>query len=131
MRRSCRCRRRRARSWRSARCRRRESSSGQLSNGAKVLFKPTDFKADEILVLRRAAPGGESLVADADVVNADLSSVVMSRSGVGSFNAIALGKKLAGKKVNVAAGIDGTVKDFAAPPRYRMSRRCSSSRGCA
>ena len=31
----------------------------------------------------------------------------MSRSGVGSFNAIALGKKLAGKKVNVAAGIDG------------------------
>ena len=31
----------------------------------------------------------------------------MSRSGVGTFNAIALGKKLAGKKVNVAAGIDG------------------------
>ncbi len=78
-----------------------------LSNGAKVLLKPTDFKADE-LVFGARAPGGESLVADADVVNADLSSVVMSRSGVGSFNAIALGKKLAGKKVNVAAGIDGT-----------------------
>ena len=78
-----------------------------LSNGAKVLLKPTDFKADEILFAARS-PGGESLVADSDVVNADLSSVVMSRSGVGSFNAIALGKKLAGKKVNVAAGIDGT-----------------------
>ena len=78
-----------------------------LSNGAKVLLKQTDFKADEILLAGRS-PGGESLVADSDVVNADLSSVVMSRSGVGSFNAIALGKKLAGKKVNVAAGLDGT-----------------------
>ncbi|MGH7654674.1 MAG: M16 family metallopeptidase, partial [Gemmatimonadaceae bacterium] len=78
-----------------------------LSNGAKVLLKPTDFKADEVLFAARS-PGGESLVADSDVVNADLSSVVMSRSGVGSFSAIALGKKLAGKKVNVAAGIDGT-----------------------
>jgi zinc protease len=77
-----------------------------LSNGAKVLLKPTDFKADEVLFAARSA-GGESLVPDADVINADLSSVVMSRSGVGSFNAVALGKKLAGKKVNVAAGIDG------------------------
>ncbi len=78
----------------------------KLSNGAKVLLKPTDYKADEILFAARA-PGGESVVSNADVVNADLSSVVLSRSGVGSFNAIALGKKLAGKKVNVAAGIDG------------------------
>jgi len=76
-----------------------------LSNGARVLLKPTDFKADEVLFAARA-PGGESLVPDADVVDADLSSVVMSRSGVGSFNAIALGKKLVGKKVNVAAGLD-------------------------
>src|ERR1035437_1266393 len=73
-----------------------------LSNGAKVLLKPTDFKADELLFAARS-PGGESIVPDADVIDADLSSVVMSRSGVGSFNAIALGKKLAGKKVNVAA----------------------------
>jgi zinc protease len=78
-----------------------------LSNGAKVLLKPTDFKADEVILAGRS-PGGESLVPDADVINADLSSVVMSRSGVGSFSSIALGKKLAGKKVNVAAGIDGT-----------------------
>jgi zinc protease len=78
-----------------------------LSNGAKVLLKPTDFKADEILFASRS-PGGESLVPEADVINADVSSVVMSRSGVGSFNSIALGKKLAGKKVNVAAGIDGS-----------------------
>jgi len=77
-----------------------------LSNGARVLLKPTDFKADELLFAARS-PGGESIVPDADVIDADLSSVVMSRSGVGSFNAIALGKKLAGKKVNVAAGIDG------------------------
>jgi len=77
-----------------------------LSNGARVLLKPTDFKADELLFAARAR-GGESVVPDSDVVNAELSSVVMSRSGAGSFNAIALGKRLAGKKVNVAAGIDG------------------------
>ncbi len=77
-----------------------------LSNGARVLLKPTDFKADELLFAGRSS-GGESLVPNSDVINADLSSVMMSRSGVGSFNAIALGKKLAGKKVNVAAGIDG------------------------
>jgi zinc protease len=77
-----------------------------LSNGARVLLKPTDFKADELLFAARS-PGGESILPDADVLNADLSSVMMARSGVGSFNAIALGKKLAGKKVNVAAGIDG------------------------
>ena len=68
---------------------------------------------------------------DSDVVNADLGSVVMSRSGVGTFNAIALGKKLAGKKVNVAAGIDGDGEGVRAPHRRRTWRRCSSSRGCA
>ena len=36
-----------------------------LSNGARMLVKPTDFKADEVLFAARS-PGGTSLVADGD-----------------------------------------------------------------
>jgi zinc protease len=76
----------------------------RLSNGARVLLKPTDFKADEVLFAARS-PGGESLLPDRDVINADLSSVALSVSGVGSFNQTALSKKLTGKRVNVGANI--------------------------
>ena len=73
-----------------------------LSNGARVLLKATDFKADEVLFAAQS-PGGASLVPDADVINADLSSVVLSVSGLGAFNQITLGKKLVGKRAGVRA----------------------------
>ena len=76
----------------------------KLSNGARMLLKPTDFKADEVQFAAQS-PGGASLVADRDVVNADLSSIVMSVSGVGSFNQVALGKKLTGKRVGLGATV--------------------------
>ncbi len=79
----------------------------KLSNGARVLLKPTDFKADEVQFAAQSA-GGASLVADVDVVNADLSSVVMSVSGVGTFNQVALGKKLTGKRVGLGATLGET-----------------------
>jgi zinc protease len=75
----------------------------KLSNGIRVLVKPTDFKADEI---QAWSPGGTSLVSDADYVDASLASITVPRGGVASFNAIELGKKLAGKRaaVNFAIG---------------------------
>ena len=75
-----------------------------LSNGARVLLKPTDFKADEVLFAAQSA-GGESLLPDADVINASLSSVLLSVSGVGEFNQITLGKKLTGKRVGLRAAL--------------------------
>jgi zinc protease len=72
----------------------------KLSNGARVLLKPTDFKADEVL-FGAQSPGGESLFADRDIIDADLSSVLVSVSGMGPFNEITLGKKLTGKRVGV------------------------------
>lgn len=79
-----------------------------LSNGARVLLKPTDFKADEVMFAAQS-PGGTSLLPDRDVINADLSSVAMSVSGVGQFSQITLGKKLAGKRAQVSAQIgDGS-----------------------
>ena len=79
----------------------------KLSNGARMLLKPTDFKADEVQFAAQSA-GGASLVADKDVVHADLSSVVMSVSGIGSFNQVALGKKLTGKRVGLGATVGET-----------------------
>ncbi|MEP6620428.1 MAG: insulinase family protein [bacterium] len=75
-----------------------------LSNGARVLLKPTDFKADEVLFAAQS-PGGESLLPDRDILNADLSSVALSVGGVGQFSQITLGKKLAGKRAQVSAQI--------------------------
>ncbi|CAN5506987.1 insulinase family protein [soil metagenome] len=72
----------------------------KLSNGARVLLKPTDFKADEVL-FGAQSPGGESLLPDRDVIDADLSSVLVSVSGLGPFNEITLGKALTGKRAGV------------------------------
>ena len=68
----------------------------KLSNGARVLLKPTDFKNDQ-LFLRAFSPGGHSLVPDQKFVPASTASTVVGQSGLGAFNAIQLPKKLAGR----------------------------------
>ncbi|HVT39863.1 MAG TPA: insulinase family protein [Gemmatimonadaceae bacterium] len=77
----------------------------KLSNGARILLKPTDFKADEVL-LQAQSPGGMSLLDDRDLTTALGSSIIQSVSGVGSFSRIALSKKLTGKKANAGAGLE-------------------------
>lgn len=67
-----------------------------LSNGARVILKPTDFKADEILV-NGFSPGGTSLVADSAYWRVAFASQLVELGGLGGFDAIALQKKLAGK----------------------------------
>ncbi len=76
----------------------------QLSNGARVILKPTDFKADEIL-LRAESPGGTSLASDRDYVAAATAAEVVSAGGLGSFSVVELQKQLAGQAVSVSAGI--------------------------
>ncbi len=75
-----------------------------LSNGAHVVVKPTDFKADEVL-MSAYADGGTSLAADSNYMSAALASQIVAISGLGSFNRVDLGKKLAGKAAGVSAGI--------------------------
>lgn len=77
----------------------------RLSNGVRVIVKPTDFKADEVLI-RGWSPGGTSLVSDADYVEASLASLAVARGGVANFDAIELGKKLAGKRAGVSLSIN-------------------------
>src|ERR1051326_6717534 len=80
-----------------------------LSNGARVLVKPTDFKADEVL-LNAYSWGGTSLVSDADYQSASNATAIIRNSGVGTFSAVDLGKKLAGKAVSVNAAIGPTTE---------------------
>lgn len=77
----------------------------QLNNGIKVILKPTDFKNDEIL-FTAFSPGGSSLVADSLIVPAQTAAILISKSGIGSYDNIALEKYLADKVVSVSPYID-------------------------
>jgi zinc protease len=79
----------------------------KLSNGARVLVKPTDFKADEVLV-GAYSPGGTSLSSDTEYMSAGLASQIVALSGVGKFNRTDLQKKLAGKVASANATIGET-----------------------
>ncbi len=72
-----------------------------LSNGVRVLIKPTDFKADQILVAGWS-PGGASLLSDADVINGQFATTLVQQSGVGEFDAPSLRRRLAGKVATVS-----------------------------
>ena len=76
-----------------------------LSNGVRVILKPTDFKADEVL-MRAWSPGGSSLVRDEDMASAVLATTVVERGGLGEFDATELGKKLTGKQARANTYVD-------------------------
>ena len=77
----------------------------QLSNGVRVLLKPTTYKEDEIL-FRAVSPGGTSLASDQDLVPAETAEQVVAAGGLGAFSTIDLGRVLAGAATGVQADID-------------------------
>ncbi|MEM6796113.1 MAG: insulinase family protein, partial [Acidobacteriota bacterium] len=68
----------------------------RLSNGVRVVLKPTDFQNDQV-AFAAFSPGGNSLVADADFTSSNFATFLLGQSGLGNFNAIELQKTLAGK----------------------------------
>ncbi len=89
----------------------------KLSNGARVLLKPTDFKNDEIL-LSGFSPGGHSLVPDEDLWSAQFADAVVGAGGIGQFSAIELRKALAGKLARASVSIselEESVRGSASP----------------
>lgn len=76
-----------------------------LSNGARVLLKPTDFKADEILFSARS-PGGTSLAPDSLYIPALTAAGVAQVGGLGELSLTELVKELAGKAAGAGAFID-------------------------
>lgn len=76
-----------------------------LSNGAKVVIKPTTFKDDEIL-LSGISKGGSLLYGDKDISNLKVFNNIIDLGGLGNFNNIDLKKVLAGKNVSLSIGLD-------------------------
>ncbi|MEX0747364.1 MAG: insulinase family protein, partial [Rhodothermales bacterium] len=82
-----------------------------LSNGIRIVMKPTDFKDDE-LQMSAFSPGGSSLVADREAFEMETSSQLIARSGIGSFDRTALEKALAGKVVSVSPYVSEIEEGF-------------------
>jgi zinc protease len=77
-----------------------------LSNGIKIIFKPTKFKEDEIR-MSAWSDGGLSLLPQQDLPSAILSTSVISQSGLGALNMNELNKRLTGKIASVSPSISG------------------------
>ncbi|MDR1591604.1 MAG: insulinase family protein [Prevotellaceae bacterium] len=91
-----------------------------LSNGLRVVFKPTTFKTDEIL-LNAYSEGGLSKVENVDLPSGWIATSVVEMNGIGEFSYVELQKLLTGKTVSVSPfirqlseGFNGrsSVKDF-------------------
>jgi zinc protease len=83
----------------------------KLSNGVRLLLKPTDFNADQVS-FTAYSPGGASLLADSVYVAASAADLIPLTSGVGKFSVVDLQKFLAGKQVSVSPNIDDLSEGF-------------------
>jgi zinc protease len=79
----------------------------RLSNGVRVVLKPTMFKQDEI-IFRAVSQGGTSLASDADYIPAESASLVVAQGGLGELSRLDLERVLAGTTAFVRADIGET-----------------------
>jgi zinc protease len=84
----------------------------RLSNGVRVILKPTTFKQDEI-VFRAVSPGGTSLASDQDYIPAATAAQVIGEGGLGGLRRIDVDKALAGSTASVRADIAATEERIA------------------
>ncbi|HKJ41713.1 MAG TPA: insulinase family protein [Sunxiuqinia sp.] len=83
----------------------------KLSNGATVVVKPTDFKDDEILFSAYSL-GGNSQYGLKDDVSADVTSSVVSMSGISDFDNVTLSKMLSDKVFSISPYIGELTEGF-------------------
>lgn len=91
-----------------------------LSNGAKIVFKQTDFKNDEIL-FNAFSWGGTSLYSDDDFMCANNADGIVDNSGLGNYDDVELSKYTSNMVLSISPnigelteGLDGScsVKDL-------------------
>ena len=82
-----------------------------LSNGVRVVIKPTEFKQDEIL-FSAFSKGGQSLVATEDLVSAALATDVISVSGIADMTMTDLQKALTGKNISLSPSINANTESI-------------------
>ncbi|HAT31116.1 MAG TPA: peptidase M16 [Janthinobacterium sp.] len=73
-----------------------------LSNGVRVVLKPTDFKNDQVL-LSSTRFGGQSLYGADDIYNARYASAIVGQMGLKDYTPTDLQKVLAGKTASAGA----------------------------
>ena len=90
----------------------------RLSNGARVLLKPTDFRADQIL-FSAYSPGGFSLVDEASQIPALTATLAVETGGLGQLGQVELAKRLSDKAIRLSPLIGTTEEGFSgsASPR--------------
>ncbi len=88
----------------------------ELANGVRVLMKPTNFTQQ--VIFAGVSPGGSSLVADEDVLEAELVGNMIAESGLGDYERAEINRLLTGKGVGVAPGISELTESIggSAPP---------------
>lgn len=82
-----------------------------LSNGIRILFKPTPYKEDEIRMMAWS-DGGSSLVPENELPSISFATSVINQSGLGSFDQVSLNKKLTGKLAAVRPFINTYEEGF-------------------
>lgn len=82
-----------------------------LSNGAVVIVKTTDFKADEILFDAQAL-GGTSVLPDSYANSLIFFPIASQMNGLGDYTNKDLQKYLQGKQVSVTAGFSDYTRDI-------------------
>lgn len=80
-----------------------------LSNGIKVLLKPTDFKNDQI-IMTASRSGGQYLYGPEDRLNAEYASAIVAQMGIAQLSPTELRKVLAGKSASVTPRL-GTISE--------------------
>ena len=76
-----------------------------LKNGVKVIYKPTTFKDDEIMMTAYSF-GGYSVMDQSDPYTLQEINELATLGGLGNFSAIDLPKVLAGKKARVTPSVN-------------------------
>jgi len=85
----------------------------QLSNGARVIVKPTDYEADQVALLG-SSPGGLAMASDKAYNDARFADDLAAVGGVGQLDVEELHKVLAGKHVTASATIGETTESVEA-----------------
>lgn len=83
-----------------------------LSNGVKVILKPTKFKQDEILMSAFSEGGLSKLKNPADFVSGAFASNVVASNGLGDYSSVELAKILTGKIASVSPAIEEYEEGF-------------------
>lgn len=83
----------------------------ELSNGARVYLKKTNFKTNEILV-SALSPGGTNTYEDKDWISADFAVNFFQESGLGGLNQSQLGDFLTGKQVQLSVDMSAVTESI-------------------